>query len=162
MDADYEAIVISDYSGTNNDKSNEAMPYTYPTITTVKGYSKASSSDYEVCPAINLLELQTSYRYEEASTSIFADDIVAEELADDEQIYEDPGHKEETMYLWFEENKFQKLEISSIKCVAIAIASYVCVCDKIILLGYYSNLDQVNLEWLILAYGLMVLLILYK
>ena len=66
---------------------------------TVKCYSKASSGDYEVCPAINLLELQTSYRYEEASTSIFVDDIVAEELADDEQIYEDPGHKEETIYL---------------------------------------------------------------
>ena len=33
MDADYEAIVNLDYSGTNNNKSNEAMPYTYPTIT---------------------------------------------------------------------------------------------------------------------------------
>ena len=95
------------------------MPYTYPTITTNKGYSKASSGDYEVCPAINQPNHQTSYQCEEPSTSAFTDSMVAEELADDEQIYEDPGHKEETIYLCFEEKKLQKLEISSIKCIAI-------------------------------------------
>ena len=125
MGADYEAIVNSDNSCTDDDKHTEAIPNVYPTVSTIKGYSKASSGDYEVCPPINQLELQTSYQYEEASTSSFTDNMVAEELADDEQIYEDPGHKEETIYLWFEEKKFQKLEIRSIKCVAIAIASYV-------------------------------------
>ena len=43
--------------------------------------------------------------------------MVAEELPDDEQIYEDPGHKEEKIYVWFEKKKFRKLENSSIKCV---------------------------------------------
>ena len=123
--ADYEAIENSDYSGTNDDKPNEAVPYTYPTVTTVKDYSKASSGDYEVCPAINQLDHQIPYQYEEASTSAFTDSMVAEELADDELIYEDPGHKEEKIYVWFEKKKFQKLKIRSIKCVAIAIASYV-------------------------------------
>ena len=121
MSADYEAFRNSDNPCTDDDKRNEAIPNVYPTVSTIKGYSKASSGDYEVCPAINQLDHQTLYQYEEASTSAikYTDSIVAEELADDEQIYEDPGHKEETIYLWFEEKKFQKLEISSIKCVAI-------------------------------------------
>ena len=69
------------------------------------------------CPAINQLNHQISYDYEEAAISVFTDSMVDEELPDDEQIYEDPGHKEEEIYLWFEEKKFQKLEISSIKYV---------------------------------------------
>ena len=126
MGADYEAIVNSDNSCTDDDKHTEAIPNVYPTVSTIKGYySKASSGDYEVCPAINQLDHQKSYQYEEASTSAFTDNMVAEELVDDEQIYEDPGHKEETIYLWFEEKKFQKLEVSSIKCVAIAKASII-------------------------------------
>ena len=40
-----------------------------------------------------------------------------EELHDDEEIFEDPGHEEEEIYLWFEEKKFRKLVISSIKYV---------------------------------------------
>ena len=121
MGADYEPIRNSDNSCTDDDKLNEAIPNMYPIVSTIKGYiySKALSGDYEVCPAINQLDHQTPYQYEEASTCATTDSIVAEELADDEQIYEDPGHKEETIYLWFEEKKFQKLEISSIKCVAI-------------------------------------------
>ena len=115
--ADYETIGNSDNFCTDDDKPNEAMPYVNPTVSTIKSCSKASSGDYEVCPEIN--QLQTPYQYEEASTLAFTDSMVAEELADDEQIYEDPGHKEETIYLCFEEKKFQKLEISSIKCVAI-------------------------------------------
>ena len=113
--ADYEAIENSYYSGTNDDKLNEAFPYTYPMVTTVKGYSKASSGDYEVCPAINQLDHQMPYQYEEASTTAFTDSMVAEELPDDEQLYEDPGHKVEKIYVWFEEKKFRILENISIK-----------------------------------------------
>ena len=117
VDADVEATGNSDNSCTDDDKLNEAIPNVYPTVSTIKGYSKASSGDYEVCPAINQLELQTSYRYEVASTSAFTDNMVAEALADDEQIYEDPGHKEEKIYVLFEKKKFQNLESSSVKYV---------------------------------------------
>ena len=115
--ADYEAIEISDDYYTNDGKPIEAVPYIYPTV--VKGYSKASSGDYEVCPTINQLNHQTLYHYEEPATYAFTDSVVAEELPDGEQIYEDPGHNKEKIYIWFEKKKFQKLENSSIKYVAI-------------------------------------------
>ena len=111
----YETVGDPAYSGTNNNKPTEAVPYTYPTITTNKGYYKASSGDYEVCPGINQLDHHTLHQYEEASTSAFTDSMVGEEPADDEQIYEDPGHKEEKIYVWFEKRKFRKLQSSSIK-----------------------------------------------
>ena len=83
-------------------------------INTVKDHPKALSGDYEACPAIN--QLQIPYQYEEVSTSTFTDSMVVA-LPDGEQVYEDPGHKEEKIYLWFEEKKFRKLENSSIKYV---------------------------------------------
>ena len=95
------------------------MPYMYPMVTTVKGNSKASNGDYEICPTINQLDHQKSYRYEEASTSAFTDSMVAEELVDDEQVYEDPGHKVDKIYVWFEKKKFRILENISIKYVCI-------------------------------------------
>ena len=118
--ADYEAIEDSDIPCTNDERPNEKIPYMDYTVTTIRGYSKASSKDYETCPMINQLDHQIPYQHEEASTSTFTDSMVAEELPDDEQIYEDPGHKEEEIYLWFEEKKFRKLEISSIKYLHIA------------------------------------------
>ena len=43
--------------------------------------------------------------------------MVDEELHDDEEIFEDPGHEEEKIFLWFEEKKFRKFKINSIKYV---------------------------------------------
>ena len=101
----------------SGDKPNDRILYMGSTFANIKGYSKASSGDYEVCPAINQLNHQTLYHYEEPATCAFTDSMVAEELPDDEQIYEDPGHNKEKIYIWFEKKKFRKLENSSIKYV---------------------------------------------
>ena len=115
MDADVKAIENSDNSCTADNKLNEAIPNVNPTVSTIKGYSKASRGDYEACPPINQLDYQTSYQYEEASTSALTDSMVVAELPGDEEIYEDPGQKEEKIYVWFEKKKFRKLESSSVK-----------------------------------------------
>ena len=63
--------------------------------------------------------MHTPYQYEVAGPSIFSDSMVyntvGEALADNEEIYEDPGHKEEKIYAWFESKKFRKIDIDDIE-----------------------------------------------
>ena len=92
---------------------------------------------------------------------------MSEALADNEEIYEDPGHKKEKIYAWFEKKKLRKLESDDIKYVAICIAEiysyiYPSTFHIMFCIEFYRYLDLGNSEWLTLAYGLMVLLILYK
>ena len=100
------------------------------TSSTHKGYAKASSSnDYEALPTLTANETLysqisnsfTPYQYEVAVSSIFRDDMeystASEALADNEEIYEDPGHGEEKIYTWFERKKFPKIKINDIKYV---------------------------------------------
>ena len=93
-------------------------------------------------------------------------------LSKNDQIYEDPGHKKEAIYSWFEKKKFRKIRKEDVRydiadcCIeyysAISLHNWLSYIHKLYDIGCCSNLDLVNLEWLILAYGLMVLLILYK
>ena len=108
------------YSVVNNDSNKliEAMPYVSPIM---KHHSKMSNNDYEVnaYDTSDYKMSDTPSQYEVVSTPIFRDSIVwsvvGEEFPDDEQIYEDPGHKKEEIYSWFEEKKFQKIRGSDIK-----------------------------------------------
>ena len=109
----------------NDNKPNEALPYMDPTNTIAKDYPKTSGFDCEALPELTSMYEKSDYempggpsQYEEATTSIFRDSMVGEELPDDEQIYEDPGHNKEEIYSWFEEKKFRKLDRGDIKCVA--------------------------------------------
>ena len=110
----------------NDDKkSNEVLPYMNPTNTAAKDYPTISGFDYEALPELTSMYEKPAYgmpdgpsQYEEATVSIFRDSMVGEELPDDEQIYEDPGHNKEEIYLWLEEKKFRKLNRSNIKYVA--------------------------------------------
>jgi len=94
----------------------------------VKDHPKASNNDYEALPALNTYETlycqvsDASYQNEIATdTSDFKGSIkestVGEALSDDEQIYEDPGHKKEKIYAWFEEKRFRKIKGNNIRCV---------------------------------------------
>ena len=108
------------------------------TITTLKVYSKASSDDYQAIPSRNELYetphfqlSNTPYYYQVAVPSTSADNTeystLDEALPLDEQIYEDPGHKEEKIYAWFEKKKFRKISGNDIKYVGGILASY-CSC----------------------------------
>ena len=104
------------------------MHYMDPTSTTLKVHSKASSDDYEALPSINEYETphfqlsNTPYYYQVAAPSSSADDTeysaLDKALPIDEQIYEDPGHKEDKIYAWFETKKFRKIRGKDIKYVA--------------------------------------------
>ena len=92
-------------------------------------YAKPFSDDYEALPRLSTYETlysqisdtYTPYQYEVAVSSIFRDNMeystASEALADNEEIFEDPGHKKEKIYAWFEEKKFPKIEINDIKYV---------------------------------------------
>ena len=113
------------------------MHYMDPTSITLKVHSKASSNDYEAIPSRNEYETphfqlsNTPYYYQVAVPSTSADDTEYstpdEALPLDEQIYEDPGHKEEKIYAWFEKKKFRKIRGNDIKYVGGILASY-CSC----------------------------------
>ena len=97
------------------------------TSTTYKNYTKASNDDYVAPPNLNeyeslysqISEVPTPYQYEVAGSSIYSDSVmyntVGEALAANEEIYEDPGHKEEKIYAWFESKKFRKINIKDIE-----------------------------------------------
>ena len=67
------------------------------------------------------------YQYEEAIPSTIRDNMeystVGEVLSDDELMYEDPGHKKEKIYAWFEKKKFRKIEGKSVRSVGEIVAS---------------------------------------
>ena len=117
-----------DYPTSDSNKYNEEIPYMNPVSTIVKHHSVMSNNDYEAPPVYETPRFEISdmlcRQYEIAVTSTIKGSIrdnlegsmVSEGLSD-EQIYEDPGHKEEEIYLWFEEKKFRKIKGSNIKCV---------------------------------------------
>ena len=78
---------------------------------------KASSGDYV---AIHQYE---TLRHEVVVPSTNEDNAeystVGEPLPPNEQIYEDPGHKKEKIYAWFEKKKFRILDRNDIKYVII-------------------------------------------
>ena len=162
------------YSSLDNDsnKLSEAMPYMDPIRTIINNHPKASGDDYETLPVLSMYEkpdCMTPYQYEVATdTAAFRnsmeDNTLGETLLDNEQIYEDPGHNKEKIYSWFEEKKFRKIGGSDIKYIYYIYILYIQVvsCYNICCLEFHRSLGQDNSEQFILAYGLMVLLILYK
>ena len=82
-----------------------------------KPYSKASSGDYVKPPPLNTYDIpnlpNSSYQYETPSS--LQDSTVVETLPDDEHIYEDPGHKKEKIYAWFEKKKYRIIEGNDIQ-----------------------------------------------
>ena len=106
-----------DFAG--SDKHNEATPGVNSISTIVKHHSKVSNNDYESPPAMNTYETPGCGMSDESCQikNSMEDNVVGEALPDDEQIYEDPGHNKEKIYVWFEEKKFRKLQESDIKYV---------------------------------------------
>ena len=98
----------------------------YMTSTSINR-TRDASEGYEALPVPNACEslyCQLSgkyapYQYEIALPSIFRDNmeysIASETLADNEEVYEDPGHRKEKIYAWFEKKKFRKIEINDIR-----------------------------------------------
>ena len=110
----------------NDGKSNEIIHYMDPTTTTQKAHLKTSQNDYMTLPLLNTIETLHSqmsdtpcYNYEIAVSSTSSDhteySTLSEILPDNEEMYEDPGYKEEKIYAWFEKRKFQKFETHAIK-----------------------------------------------
>ena len=104
------------------------MHYKHPTNIPVKVHPKALCGDYEAIPAVNAYDTpQAVNAYDEPRphvpdiphydlvppSSTTRDTVeystVGEPLPDDEPIYEDPGHKKEKIYAWFEKKKFRKI-----------------------------------------------------
>ena len=127
---DYEATENSAYYSSveriNRDlysKLSEAMVCKEP-IATVD-HSKTSNGDYEAIPAQKTLKIphyektERPCDYEVAIPRTFKDNTehntINETLPDHEPIYEDPGHKKEKIYAWFEKKKFRKLQGNNIK-----------------------------------------------
>ena len=85
---------------------------------------KASSGDY-----MAILKYDTPQQshvplyYEVVVPPTYGDNAeystVGEPLPPNEQIYEDPGHKKEKIYAWFEKKKFRILDRNDIKYVII-------------------------------------------
>ena len=91
-----------------------------PISTIYKNHHKVSSDDYEALPSIHDYEMSDiADHYEVATPSTLRDSIehsaMEEVLPDNEQIYEDPGHKKEKIYEWFEKKKFRKFESDDVK-----------------------------------------------
>jgi len=125
-----------------------------------------TNDDYEDLPMQEMYEnplyeaSAVPYEYETSISTVTNNDLneelYFEPLPNGEQIYEDPGHITEHIYAWFEEKKFRKLKNDEIRFVHTC-----CKLNAYLLHSEHcTNLDQGNLEWSILDYGLMVLLIL--
>ena len=107
------------YSSTDFTDSNRHCGATPDVNSIVKHHSKLSNNDYESPPAMNTYETP-GYEMPDESCHIMnstEDNVTGEALPEDEQIYEDPGHNEEKIYVWFEEKKFRRIRESDIKYV---------------------------------------------
>ena len=90
---------------------------------------KASSGDYmaiykyETPQQLSAQQLSAPLYYEVVVPSTYEDNAeystVGEPLPPNEQLYEDPGHKKEKIYAWFEKKKFRILDRNDIKYVII-------------------------------------------
>ena len=106
------------YSSADFPDSNRQNEATTDVNSIVKHHSKLSNNDYEFPPAVNTYETP-GYEISDESCHIrnsTEDNVAGEALPDDEQIYEDPGHNKEKIYVWFEEKKFRRIRESDITC----------------------------------------------
>ena len=109
-------------------QGKEPIPYSEPinSTDTVKKSSKyKSTDDYESLPVLK--NLVHNYEIVEAPYQILQDPkeiptptyennlAVSDRVSNNEQIYEDPGHKKEVIYSWFEKKKFRKIKKEDIR-----------------------------------------------
>ena len=120
------------YCSTLHDNSETV--YSEPTKTNVSVHRKATSNVYTNTKASSgdymaIHKYDTPQQshvplyYEVVVPSTNGDNAeystVGEPLPPNEQLYEDPGHKKEKIYAWFEKKKFRILDRNDIKYVII-------------------------------------------
>ena len=94
------------------------MVYTNPITITVKDHPKLASGDYEHVPNLDTSQYVMACQYKEPIPPTIRDNLeYAEPLPFNEPLYEDPGHKTQKIYAWFEKKKFRKLERNDIQYV---------------------------------------------
>ena len=94
-------------------------------MNSVRHQSKFSSKDYESLPKFcvkqNLIQeyatIESPYQVLEDPKQIVYENSVAKNyaLSKNDQVYEDPGHKKEIIYSWFEKKKFRKIRKEDIR-----------------------------------------------
>ena len=104
--------------------------------TTTKDHPKGASGDYEHVPTLDTSHYEMACQNEEAFPPTNRDNQeYAEPLPFNEPLYEDPGHKEEKIYAWFEKRKFRKLkrkDITYVLAIIILIQYLTCVLCRIL------------------------------
>ena len=109
-------------------------PYLEPSIctNTVKNSPKHKCSDYQSFPTLfvkqnhNYATIEAPYQMLEDPKQIpmpvYGNALaVSNALSSNEQIYQDPGHKKEIIYSWFEKKKFRKIRQEDIRLLHIRI-----------------------------------------
>ena len=88
---------------------------------TIKHHSKLTNNEQNCCPVYEAIEAtyQTLEDPKQIVTPIYGN-VIGENAVDfvpssNKQLYEDPGHKKEVIYSWFEKNKFQKIRKGDIR-----------------------------------------------
>ena len=86
-----------------------------------------SSDDYESLPRLvhNYEIIEAPYQMlqdpKEIPTPVYGNTLrgnaVSDEISTNEQIYEDPGHKKEAIYSWFEKKKFRRVKKEDIRYI---------------------------------------------
>ena len=150
--------------GTSGYEYLKKIPYpTSRRSTVVKDRPKLVGNDYEVVKEVNDYQ-EALYTYanipgipDYVNISESENPPIKNNTTDDEDLYIDPGHCPVALRKCFENKKHWMINKNDIRLGLIQTSIHLCWS-----IVFYRSLDQVNLEWLILAYGLMVLLILYK
>lgn len=110
------------FHGTNG-RTVEATPYLDP----VKAISQLAEDDYEVPPhdQSHLSDLFDDVKYvvtgyplptnNGGESNAMESNVLPVGIPEDEQIYEDPGHKKEEIYEWFEQRNTYKIDKNSVR-----------------------------------------------
>ena len=119
-------------------------------------HSKLASKDYESFPKFGVKQnLVREYETIEAPYQVLEDpkQIVYENsmkandvLSKNDQVYEDPGHKKEVIYSWFEKKKFRKIRKENIRYHGYIVLKY----SIIISVDVYMTIYEYVASWLIL------------
>ena len=107
------------HKSTNNHKSNDCDSIPMLHIQNpIQDYETLEEAPYQVLEGTN----QTITPVYE---SVIKEDVVYDTLSCNEQIYEDPGHKREVIYSWFEKMKFRMIKKEDIRYSSITTIIYI-------------------------------------
>ena len=100
------------------------IPYLEPNIctNTVKDSSKKTLPTLFVKQNHNYATIEAPYQMledpQQTPMPVYENTLaVSNALSSNEQIYQDPGHKKEIIYSWFEKKKFRKIRQKDIRLV---------------------------------------------